>query len=108
MKVDADGRTYEAVVIGSPNVNAGYVLVNNAKYPRIAEDFARTFEVLKALPCDLFLGAHGDYFGLEAKYPRLKAGGANPFIDPDGYKRYVAEREQAFRRALERQQQAAR
>jgi metallo-beta-lactamase class B len=107
MKVDADGHTDDAVIIGSPNVNAGYVLVNNAKYPRIAEDYAHTFEVLKSLPCDLFLGAHGDYFGLEAKYPRMKAGGANPFIDPDGYKRYVAEREQAFRRELERQQATA-
>jgi metallo-beta-lactamase class B len=108
MKVDADGRTYDAVVIGSPNVNPGYVLVNNPKYPRIAEDYAHTFEVLKALPCDLFLGAHGDYFGLEAKYPRMTPGAANPFIDPEGYQHYVAEREQAFRRELERQQRAAR
>jgi metallo-beta-lactamase class B len=108
MKAADAGRSYDAVIVGSPNVNAGYVLVNNARYPRIAEDYAHTFDVLKALPCDLFLGAHGDYFGMEAKYARLKAGDANPFIDPDGYKRYVAEREQAFRRELVRQQRAAR
>jgi metallo-beta-lactamase class B len=108
MKAADAGRTYEAVIVGSPNVNAGYVLVNNTKYPRIAADYEKTFQVLESLPCDLFLGAHGDYFGMEAKYARLKTGGANPFVDPDGYRRYVADREQAFRRELARQQQAAR
>ena len=34
---------------------------------------------------------------MEAKYPRLKDGAPSPFIDPDGYKEYVAEREEAFR-----------
>ena len=44
-----------AVVIGSPNVNPGYQLVGNKDYPQIADDFARTFAVLKKLPCDIFL-----------------------------------------------------
>ena len=34
----------------------------------------------------------------------MKDGAASPFIDPDGYKKYVAEREQAFRNALAKQQ----
>jgi metallo-beta-lactamase class B len=59
--------------------------------------------VLKSLPCDIFLGAHGGYFGLEEKYARMKDGGANPFVDPDGYKKFVAEREEAFRTELARQ-----
>jgi len=33
----------------------------------------------------------------------MKAGGANPFVDPDGYKAYVAEREQAFKKELAKQ-----
>jgi metallo-beta-lactamase class B len=60
------------------------------------------FAVLKSLPCDVFLGAHGDYYGLQAKYPKL-GHGANPFIDPEGYKSYVAEREHAFREELKKQ-----
>jgi metallo-beta-lactamase class B len=97
------GKTYNVVIIGSPNVNAGYRLVNNTRYPGIAKDYETTFRVLKSLPCDIFLGAHGDYYGLLAKYPKLKAGGANPFIDPAGYKAYVANREQAFRAELKKQ-----
>src|SRR6185503_11012292 len=81
LTVRDNGRTLNAVIIGSPNVNPGYKLVNNAKYPTIATDYERTFRVLKSLRCDLFLGAHGSYFGLEAKYASMKAGAANPFVD---------------------------
>jgi metallo-beta-lactamase class B len=105
MQVQEGGRTLNAVIVGSPNVNAGYILVGNKNYPQIAQDYVKTFTVLKGLPCDLFLGAHGAYFGLKAKYDKMKAGGANPFIDPDGYKAYIAEREATFRKEWERQQQ---
>ncbi|HEY6465886.1 MAG TPA: subclass B3 metallo-beta-lactamase [Candidatus Acidoferrales bacterium] len=108
MKVADGGKTYNVVIVGSPNVNAGYKLVNNRAYPQIAQDYERMWRVLKSLPCDVFLGAHGDYFGLEGKYARMKAGGPNPFIDPDGYKAYVAERESAFQTELAKQQAAAR
>jgi metallo-beta-lactamase class B len=108
MKVVDGGKTFSVVIIGSPNVNAGYKLVNNALYPQIASDYERMFRVLKSLPCDIFLGAHGDYYGMEAKYARMKEGGPNPFVDPDGYKRYVAEREQTFRAELAKQAAAAR
>jgi metallo-beta-lactamase class B len=104
MQVQEGGRTLNAVIVGSPNVNPGYILVGNKNYPQIAQDYVKTFAVLKALPCDLFLGAHGAYFGLKAKYDKMKAGGANPFIDPEGYKAYVAERDATFRKEWERQQ----
>ena len=106
MQVADGGRTLNAVIIGSPNVNPGYVLVGNRNYPQIAEDYVKTFAVLKALPVDLFLGAHGAYFGLAAKYPKLNAGSPNPFIDPAGYKAYVEERDQAFQKELARQKAA--
>src|SRR5437868_8478423 len=96
-------KSYDVVVIGSPNVNPGYRLVNNADYPQIADDFAKTFAVLKSLPCDVFLGAHGDYYGMIGKYERLAGGGKNPFIDPQGYREYVDLKEKAFRRTLAEQ-----
>jgi len=103
MQVEDGGRKLNAVIIGSPNVNAGYVLVGNKTYPTIAQDYEKTFKVLKGLPVDLFLGAHGAYFGMKAKYESMKGGAANPFIDPAGYKAYVAEREGAFRKEWEKQ-----
>jgi metallo-beta-lactamase class B len=104
LPVTDGGKTLQVVIVGSPNVNPGYVLVNNKKYPGIAQDYETTFKVLKALPVDIFLGAHGDYYDMPAKYARLKPGAANPFIDPAGYKAYVADREAAFRKELARQQ----
>ena len=103
MKVKENSKTRDVVIVGSPNVNPGYKLVNNTLYPAIAADFEKTFQVLKSLPCDYFLGAHGSYFDMETKYKRFKAGDPSVFIDPEGYKSYVTEREQAFRRELAKQ-----
>jgi metallo-beta-lactamase class B len=103
MQVSDRGRMLNAVIVGSPNVNAGYVLVNNREYPQIAADYVKTFAVLKTLPVDLFLGAHGAYFNLKGKLPKMSAGGDNVFVDPEGYKAYVAEREQAFEKELAKQ-----
>jgi metallo-beta-lactamase class B len=103
MDVQDGGKTLHVVIVGSPNVNPGYVLAGNKKYPAIAEDYKKTFQVLKSLPADVFLGAHGDYYGMPAKYAKLKAGGPNPFIDPAGYQAYIAERQQAFEKELARQ-----
>ena len=103
MKVKDGSKARDVVIIGSPNVNPGYKLVGNNVYPKMAQDFEQTFTVLKSLPVDYFLGAHGSYFDMETKYARMKDGGATVFIDPEGYKNYVADREQAFRRELEKQ-----
>jgi metallo-beta-lactamase class B len=108
MKVKEHDQTYNVVIIGSPNVNPGYRLVNNAAYPQIAEDYEKMFRVLKSLPCDIFLGAHGNYFDLETKYMRLKEVATAAFVDPEGYKKYVAEKEQAFKTELAMQRAAAR
>ena len=77
MQVQEDGRTLNAVIVGSPNVNPGFILVGNKNYPTIAEDYVKGFAVLKSLPADLFLGAHGAYFGMKAKYEKLPALGIN-------------------------------
>ena len=107
LKVREAGKLYDVVIVGSPNVNPGYKLVNNKLYPEIADDYATGFRVLKSLPCDVFLGAHGGYYGMESKYAKLSGGGVNPYIDPEGYKSYVADREQAFVSELQKQKAAA-
>lgn len=107
MQVADLGKTYNVVIVGSPNVNPGYKLVHNAAYPQIAQDYERMWRVLKSLPCDIFLGAHGGYFGLEGKYALLKNDGSNPFVDPEGYKKFIAEKEREFRDELARQKLAS-
>jgi metallo-beta-lactamase class B len=101
-RIREGNRDLDVVIVGSPNINA-FSLVNNKEYPEIADDYVKGFAVLHALPCDIFLGAHGSYFGLAAKYEKFKAGDKNAFIDPAGYKTYIAERERLFHEEWERQ-----
>jgi metallo-beta-lactamase class B len=103
MVVREGGKSYHVAIIGSPYVNPGYKLVGNAAYPTIAADYERTFRVLRSLPCDIFLGAHGSYFSLDEKYARMKAGTAGAFVDPSGCAAFVAETEKAFRTELAKQ-----
>ena len=103
-RVADGGRMYDVVVIGSPNVNPGFQLVKNQDYPKIAEHFAQTFKVLKSLPCHVFLGAHGAYYGLTEKYKGFKEDATNnPFVDPAGYRDYVMEKEKAYLEKLAEQ-----
>jgi metallo-beta-lactamase class B len=109
MRTVLDGKPRNVVIVGSWNVNPGYRLVDKpgkpASYPGIAADYERTFVTLKGLPCDVFLGAHGEYFDMLEKLPRSKSGAdKSVWIDPEGYKAAVAERQQAFTVELKRQQ----
>ena len=107
MKVTEAGKSYDTVIVGSPNVNPGYKLVNNSAYPEIAQDYERMFRVLKSLPCDIFLGAHGGYFDMEGKYSRMKTGAVSPFVDPACYRKFVTDKEQEFRTELAEQEHAS-
>ena len=75
-----------------------------ASYPGIAQDFAATFRVLRSLPCDIFLGAHGGYFRLKAKLPRLAQNGPQVFLDAAGYQAFVTRNEADFEAAMRKEQ----
>jgi len=98
------GKLEHVVIVGGPYVNQGSRLVENRAYPQIATDFKHGFEVLKGLPCDVFLGAHGGYFDLLGKVARAKNGEHNVFVDPEGYKAFISDREAVFQAELKRQQ----
>ncbi|MGC1620870.1 MAG: subclass B3 metallo-beta-lactamase [Candidatus Acidiferrum sp.] len=106
MKVKDGANAYNVVIVGCPNVNPGYKLVGNAAYPQIAQDYERMWRVLKTLPCDIFLGAHGSYFGLEEKYALRNSSAANPFLDHDDYLKFVADKQDEFRTEWARQRRS--
>jgi len=109
MRTVSGGKLRDVVIVGSWNVNGGFRLVDRpghpASYPGIADDYRHAFDVLRSLPCDIFLGAHGSYFNMLAKLDRAKAGaGEGVWIDPDGYRTAVAEHQLSFEAELKRQQ----
>ena len=98
--VNESGRTYSVVFAGSMSINPGVRMVNFPAWPDIAKVYARSFEVLKSLHCDVFLGPHAPFFQMEEKVARMKSGGANPFIDPNGYQNYIASLEKSYQDQL--------
>jgi metallo-beta-lactamase class B len=102
-KINDRTKSYDVVFVGSPNT-LDYRFVEKESYPGIAADFEKTFAVLKKLHCDIFLSDHGSFFSFEQKRERLARGETpNPFIDPDGYKRFVSEKEKEFQQKLDAQ-----
>lgn len=108
MTTEDHGKPLHVVFIGSMSVLPNYRLAGKESYPGMTGDYERSFRVLRSLPCDVFLGSHGQFFNLAEKRQALAdSPRENPFIDPSGYRAYVEHSEQAFRAALNRQQAAA-
>lgn len=91
MRVPEGGRTYD-VVIACAGLQDNARLVNNKNYPEIADDFARSVKTYKTLPADVFLAAHSWFFDLAGKHAKLGSA-TNPYVDPAGYKAWVANME---------------
>jgi metallo-beta-lactamase class B len=105
-KISDGPKSYDVVFAGSPTA-LDYQLVGRESYPGIAADFEKTFAVLKKLPCDIFLSDHGSFFSFEQKRERLARGeNPNPFIDPDGYKRFVDQYQKEFKQKLDAQKKS--
>ena len=70
--------------------NPGYRLVKNPSYPGIADDYRRTHHVLEMLKPDIWLAQHNEYYDLEGKRARAATEGVKAWIDPEGFRRWVA------------------
>jgi len=106
-RVSDGGKVYDVVIVGGTTVNPGVRFVGKPTWPGVADDFERTFRTLRDLKCDVFLGAHGGYYGMAEKYKRMTEGAAvNPFIDPAGYRNFLDRSEKNFRDELARQHAA--
>ncbi|MEQ1817665.1 MAG: subclass B3 metallo-beta-lactamase [Terricaulis sp.] len=97
-----DGSVKQALIICSLST-LSYRLVDNPDYPNIAADYAHTYETLNALPCDVFLGAHGRWFDLPRRRASIAAGNANAFVAPDECRAFLADSQRAFEQELARQ-----
>jgi metallo-beta-lactamase class B len=100
-----DGNRDYHVVLASSITAPDYQLVDNPKYPNIIQDYEATFATLRKLPREIFVSQHGMQFDLEGKIKRRAQNpSVNPFVDPDGYKRFVDQGEAAIRKTVAEQQ----
>ena len=85
------GKTYN-VMIACGGLQEDARLVGNKNYPDIAADWAKSIKYYESTTPDVFLAAHSWFFDLKGKYDKLQAGAkTNPYIDPAGYKAWVAD-----------------
>ncbi len=101
MEAGQDVKKYLVAFTGSVSINDGVHLAGNVRVPAIAEHYAQAFRVLRAIKADVFLAQHGSVFALEDKAQRAAADPrVNPFVDPDGYQRFVERSEQTYLKQL--------
>lgn len=90
-EVTIGGRTKTWVSICSLTVLSGYRLAgDDPSYPGIARDFCSSVAHLRTLKADLFLASHGSFFRLDDKFDALEAGDEEAFVDPSGYRDFIA------------------
>ena len=89
------GTSHNIVIVGGTGFRSEYHFIatpsHPVSYPGIVQDFQHTFAKLRALPCDVFLGAHGRYFNMLTKLESYSQDGPRVFIDPAGYKDFATD-----------------
>lgn len=84
-----DGKPVRIAYVDSLTA-PGYRLLDNPRYPRIVDDFRRSFDTVRALPCDLLLTPHAGASGWNY------ADAANPRPDPTSCRAYADAAEKAL------------
>ena len=102
--VEENGKKYEVVFAASMSINPGVRMVNNPTWAGVGDAYAKSFQKLKSLACDVFLGPHAPFFDMEGKVKRMTAGTkSNPFIDPEGFRNYITSYEKSYNEQLQRE-----
>src|SRR5437667_5357933 len=103
LNVRESGKTYRVVIANMGSINPGVSVSGMAKYPRITEDYARTFKAQKDMQIDVWLASHATQFKLHEKYKPGDAYNPDRFVDPQGFKAAVEQLEKTYREQLARE-----
>jgi metallo-beta-lactamase class B len=85
MRVHEAGRDYNVVIANMGTINSGKKLVTNPTYPGVAQDFADTFRLQKAMQVDVWVAAHGSHYQMHEKYQPGDPYDPETFVDPEGF-----------------------
>lgn len=96
--VEEAGRSYVVAFPDGTSVNPGTRLLKHPSYPGILEDYRHTFGTLESIKPDIFLAYHAEHFNFQSKRARAASEGTQAFVDPEGYKRFIADKKAALER----------
>ena len=91
-----DGKAYVVAFPDGAGFNPGYRLVKNPSYPGIADDYRHTHHFLETLKPDIWLAQHNEYYDFESNRQRAQTEGVKAWIDPEGYRRFIAGKKRDF------------
>lgn len=96
------GKAYSVVFPDGGGFNPGYrVAGTDPSYPGIEEDYRRTLHAHEMLRPDIWLAHHTEYFAMDEKRARAAREGVAAWVDPEGYRRFVAGKRKAFEDEVE-------
>jgi metallo-beta-lactamase class B len=95
------GKTYVVAFPDGAGFNPGYRLVKDPSYPGIADDYRNTHHKLEMLKPDIWLAQHNEYYDLEGKRQRAETEGVNAWVDPEGYRRFLAGKKREFEEEID-------
>jgi len=90
------GKAYTVAFPDGGGFNPGYRVAIAPSYPGITDDYRRTHHMWELLKPDIWAGHHTEYFDFEGKRQRVAKEGVNAWVDPEGYRRFVAQKKRAF------------
>jgi metallo-beta-lactamase class B len=79
----------------------GFLYTRSADYPDALRDFARSFEILSAVPCDILITPHPGASNLFEKLERRERGERDAFIDPAACRNYASAARERLRKRVE-------
>jgi metallo-beta-lactamase class B len=95
-EVNDGGKAYRVVFPDGSGFNPGYRIAKNPSYPGINADYRNTLHELEMLQPDIWLAQHNEYYDLAGKSARAKTEGVAAWVDPEGYRRFIAAKRRAF------------
>jgi metallo-beta-lactamase class B len=91
-----DGKAYVVTFPDGAGFNPGYRVAKDPSYPGITDDYRNTHHALEMIKPDIWLAQHNEYYDLEGKRKRAETEGVKAWIDPEGYRRFIAGKKRAF------------
>jgi metallo-beta-lactamase class B len=83
--------------------SGAFRFTTSAEYPTALADFAKSFNVLESVRCDILLLPHPEFSDIFGKLARREAGAADAFVDPDACRRYGTTSRQGLQARLVRE-----
>jgi metallo-beta-lactamase class B len=103
MDVNDKGKKYKVVCPDGTSINPGYRLVVNPSYSGIESNYAKTLAILENLRPDIWLSSHTDFFDFLEKQKKANELGVKAFVDPEGYKKRIANERINFEGTIKRE-----